>query len=117
MKSASTHLVGCHNFAAFQGAGSDVASSERTIRSIEWEDGRGHDVPLVIRIRGDGFLRHMVRNIVGSLVDIGAGRWPPERMAEILASQDRSEAGVTAPPHGLFLAAVDYEGSQLPTHL
>lgn len=117
MKSASTHLVGCHDFAAFQGAGSDVGSSKRTIWSIEWQDGRGHDVPLVIRIRGDGFLRHMVRNIVGSLVDIGAGRWPPERMVEILASRDRARAGVTAPPQGLFLTTVDYEGSQLPTHL
>jgi tRNA pseudouridine38-40 synthase len=67
-----------------------------------------HDVPLVIRLRADGFLRHMVRNIVGTLVDIGAGRWEPERMTEILASRDRSQAGTTAPAHGLFLVRVEY---------
>src|SRR5690242_352444 len=76
MKKASTYLVGRHDFAAFQGAGSDVDSSERTIRSIEWEGGAAFDVPLVIRFTGDGFLRHMVRNIAGTLVEIGAGRWP-----------------------------------------
>ena len=64
--------------------------------------------PLVMRVEGDGFLRHMVRNIVGTVVEIGAGRWPPPRMAEILASRDRREAGRAAPPCGLFLTAVRY---------
>jgi tRNA pseudouridine38-40 synthase len=108
MKSAAAHLVGAHDFSAFQGAGSDVASSQRTIHTIDWEDGHRHDVPLVIRLRADGFLRHMVRNIVGTLVDIGAGRWEPERITEILASRDRSQAGTTAPAHGLFLVRVEY---------
>ena len=108
MKRAAAHLVGAHDFAAFQGAGSDVASSRRTVHAVEWENGQGHDRPLVIRMRGDGFLRHMVRNIVGTLVEIGVGRWAPERMMEILASRDRSEAGVTAPAHGLFLVRVEY---------
>jgi len=108
MTSAAAHLVGAHDFSAFQGAGSDVVSSERTIHTIDWADGHGHDLPLVIRLRGDGFLRHMVRNIVGTLVDIGAGRWEPERMTEILASRDRSQAGTTAPAHGLFLVRVEY---------
>jgi tRNA pseudouridine38-40 synthase len=108
MKAAAAHLVGTHDFAAFQGAGSDVASSRRTIYGVEWENGRGHDTPLVIRLRGDGFLRHMARNVVGTLVEIGVGRWAPERMMTILASRDRSEAGVTAPAHGLFLVRVEY---------
>jgi tRNA pseudouridine38-40 synthase len=108
MKSAAAHLIGIHDFAAFQGAGSDVVSSERTIHAVEWQNGRGHDEPLVIRLRGDGFLRHMVRNIVGTLVEVGVGRWPPERMFEILASRDRSQAGATAPAHGLFLVGVEY---------
>ena len=110
MKRAAAHLVGAHDFAAFQGAGSDVGSSERTVHAIEWENGCGHDVPLVIRLRGDGFLRHMVRNIAGTLVEIGVGRWAPDRMKDILASRARSQAGTTAPPRGLFLVRVEYGG-------
>jgi tRNA pseudouridine38-40 synthase len=108
MKRASSHLIGMHDFAGFQGAGSDVASSQRTIQAIDWENGRGHDNPLVIRLRGDGFLRHMVRNIVGTLVEIGGGRWMSDRILDILASRDRSQAGTTAPAHGLFLVRVEY---------
>jgi tRNA pseudouridine38-40 synthase len=108
MRNASLQLIGTHDFAGFQGAGSDVSSSQRTIHAIEWENGRGHDTPLVIRLRGDGFLRHMVRNIVGTLVEIGGGRWMPDRVVKILASRDRSQAGTTAPAHGLFLVRVEY---------
>jgi len=61
-----------------------------------------------MRIEGDGFLRHMVRNIVGTLVEVGLGRWPPARAAEILESRDRARAGPTAPPKGLFLVRVLY---------
>ena len=63
---------------------------------------------LVIELTGTGFLRHMVRAIAGTLVEIGRGRWPPAEMAAILASRDRSRAGPTAPPQGLFLVSVDY---------
>ncbi len=108
MKRAAAHLVGTHDFAAFQSR-SDVGSSERTIEAIEWQNGHGPDVPLVIRVKGNGFLRHMMRNIAGTLVEIGVGRWTSNRMAEILASRDRSQAGTTAPPHGLFLVRVEYE--------
>ena len=108
MKSASQSLVGQHDFAAFQAAGSVVSSSVRVIHSIEWVEGQGHAAPLVIRIAGDGFLRHMVRNVVGTLVEVGLGRWPAERVAEILTSGDRARAGSTAPPHGLFLIGVEY---------
>jgi tRNA pseudouridine38-40 synthase len=61
-----------------------------------------------MRIEAQGFLRHMVRNITGTLVEIGAGRWPPSRVADILASRDRTRAGPTAPAHGLFLVRVNY---------
>lgn len=108
MREAAKALVGAHDFAAFQGSGAVVASTERTVRSIVWEDGGGYDLPLVMRIEGDGFLRHMVRNIVGTLVEIGIGRWPVGRAAEILASRDRTRAGPTAPAQGLFLVRVDY---------
>lgn len=108
MREAAATLVGTHDFAAFQGAGSAVATTERTIRAIEWQDGGGYDLPLVIRLEGDGFLRHMVRNIVGTLAEVGFGRWPSSRAAEILASRDRTQAGATAPARGLFLARVLY---------
>jgi tRNA pseudouridine38-40 synthase len=108
MRAASGALVGRHDFAAFQGAGSVVASTERTVRAITWQDGGGYDLPLVIRIDGNGFLRHMVRNVIGTLVEIGSGRWPASRAAEILASRNRTHAGPTAPAHGLFLVRVDY---------
>jgi tRNA pseudouridine38-40 synthase len=61
-----------------------------------------------MRIEGDGFLRHMVRTIAGTLVEIGLGRWPPGEMAAILASRDRARAGTTAPPSGLVLREVLY---------
>ncbi len=97
-----------HDFAAFQGSGSVVASTERTVRALDWTGGGGHDRPLVMRIEGDGFLRHMVRNIAGTLVEIGGGRWRAAEMDRIVAARDRRAAGRTAPPHGLFLARVLY---------
>lgn len=63
---------------------------------------------IVFEITGDGFLRHMVRNIVGTLVEIGRGHRPVEWISQVLASRDRKGAGPTAPPEGLFLVAVDY---------
>ncbi len=108
MREGAAALVGAHDFAAFQGAGSAVATTERVVRAIEWEDGGGYDLPVTVRIAGDGFLRHMVRNIVGTLVDVGLGRWTPARVGAVLASRDRGEAGPTAPPQGLFLVRVRY---------
>jgi len=61
-----------------------------------------------ISVEADGFLRYMVRTIVGALVDIGRGKSSPQEMAEILALKDRRRAGLTAPPHGLFLKEVKY---------
>jgi len=108
MKSASQGLIGQHDFAGFQAAGSVVSSTVRVIHSIDWLEGQGHASPLVLRIAGDGFLRHMVRNIVGTLVEVGLSRWPSDRVADILASGDRARAGPTVPPHGLFLIGVEY---------
>jgi len=108
VREASARLVGTHDFAAFQGARARVVSTKRTVSRIEWEDGGGYDLPLVMRIEGDGFLRYMVRNIVGTLVDVGVGRRPPSHVAEILASRDRTQAGPTAPAQGLYLVRVNY---------
>jgi len=111
MREASQTLVGAHDFAAFQGSGSNVATTDRVIRAIEWQDvitTGACDLPIVMRIEGNGFLRHMVRNIVGTMVEVGAGRWPARRVADALASRDRSQAGPTAPARGLFLVRVLY---------
>jgi tRNA pseudouridine38-40 synthase len=62
-----------------------------------------------ISVEADGFLRYMVRTIVGTLVDVGRGKWSREALAEILLAEDRRKAGLTAPPHGLFLKDVKYE--------
>ncbi|MEO8076782.1 MAG: tRNA pseudouridine(38-40) synthase TruA [Acidobacteriota bacterium] len=108
MREAGKGLVGTHDFAAFQGTRSHSTSTVRTVQAIAWDDGGGYDLPLVMRIEGDGFLRHMVRNIVGTLVEAGAGRALPSSVAAILGSGDRTQAGPTAPAWGLFLVRVLY---------
>jgi tRNA pseudouridine38-40 synthase len=108
MRQASAALVGQHDFAAFRAAGSASHSSVRTIRSLEWADGGGSDCPFVMHVEGDGFLRHMVRSIVGTLVEVGLGRVPVDAVGRILASKSRAQAGPTAPARGLFLAQVQY---------
>ena len=67
------------------------------------------DTLLSYEVSGNGFLRHMVRAIVGTLVDIGRGGRPADSMPSLIASASRAEAGATAPPYGLFLVAVDYD--------
>ena len=106
VREASATLVGTHDFAAFQGTGTSVPSTERTVRRIDWAEQA--DGLRVMEIEGDGFLRHMVRNIAGTLVEIGLGRWPASAMTGILDSRDRGRAGTTAPPQGLFLIEVQY---------
>jgi len=106
---AARCVEGRHDFAAFQSAGTEVATTERTIAAsrITSEDAG----LLAYEITGDGFLRHMVRSIVGTLVEIGRGRRPASWMDEVIASRDRGAAGPTAPAAGLFLMSVDYRGA------
>jgi tRNA pseudouridine38-40 synthase len=110
MKGAARLLDGCHDFAAFQAAGSSVQGTERMV-SASLVGRPDLDGALVTyEISGNGFLRYMVRNIVGTLVEIGRRRRPVEWMGEVLRSKVRASAGPTAPPHGLFLVRVDYLG-------
>jgi tRNA pseudouridine38-40 synthase len=101
-----THLVGEHDFASFQGQGCTAKTTVRTIFRAEL--GELHPPLRFIAISGGGFLRHMVRNVVGTLVDVGKGRYPPERVWELFSLRDRAAAGPTAPAHGLFLWSVMY---------
>lgn len=108
MVRAAGLLAGRHDFAAFQAAGGDVQTSVRRLLVSRLADQPGAPRYLRYEVVGTGFLRHMVRNIVGTLVDIGRHRWPPDEMRAILASRSRQRAGATAPPHGLVLVRVDY---------
>jgi len=107
MRTAMEHLKGEQDFSAFQAAGGNQAHAVRTVMSLglSEKDAEGH---VVFSIEADGFLRHMVRNIVGTLVDVGLGKTSTAGFKDILLSKDRSKAGITAPAQGLFLLEVKY---------
>jgi tRNA pseudouridine38-40 synthase len=108
MAAAAVVLEGRHDFAAFQAAGAETRTTERTVFSSRVS--RGPESPLITcEISGTGFLRHMVRNIAGTLGEVGRGHHPVAWVEEVLASRQRARAGPTAPPEGLFLVRVDYE--------
>ena len=133
MRTAAAAVAGTHDFGAFQSAGSDPSSTVRTMTrsdlftdpapTLSFERTTGHpadgrdrahrsgltDALLVYEVEGDGFLRHMVRALVGTLVEIGRGRRSPGSMAALLAGGTRAQAGPTAPAQGLFLVRVDYD--------
>jgi tRNA pseudouridine38-40 synthase len=106
MRKSAQYLIGTYDFSCFCATGSDVKTRVRTITSIAIE--KGDDGLLEIIIESQGFLKYMVRNIVGTLVDIGWGKRDPEEMKEIIESRDRNIAGATAPACGLFLKEVKY---------
>jgi len=116
MREAARFLAGTHDFSCFRASGCSSKHPVRTIHNIEIAElqsiefiGLQFNVPVVkISITANAFLRHMARNIAGTLVDIGRGRSAPERMEEILESKDRRTAGRTAPACGLFLEKITY---------
>ena len=135
MQQAATHLLGTHDFRCFESHFPNKATSVRTIldtsieRTATWpgwlstpvrhtqitagEFGPtatvGFDDDFVcLEVEADGFLYNMVRAITGSLLRIGLKQWEPDRMVEIIANQDRSQAGHTAPANGLYMVNVDY---------
>ena len=105
LRQAATFLVGHHDFLSFKAADGETATSRRTIFQARWCK---HGPYLLFFIKGNGFLKNMVRIIVGTMVDIGRGKNPPQKMHSIIAARDRSAAGITAPAHGLILRSVDY---------
>ncbi len=110
MQRAARALEGRHDFAAFQSTGGSVKTTTRTIFRAEWRI--GDDDPerqfLVFEIDADGFLRHMVRSIVGTLVETGEGRRDSDSIDRLLSSGERGLAGPTAPALGLILVRVEY---------
>jgi len=105
MSDAAARLTGTHDFKGFASSTEGRKTTVRTVRRCEVaEDG----CEIHVTVEGDGFLYNMVRNIVGTLIEIGRGRWGPDRIDRILASCDRRDAGPTAPPDGLSLLCVYY---------
>ncbi len=109
LNQASRFLLGKQDFKSFQSAGTVVQSTVRTVTRAEWR--QIDEDTLEFTIQGDGFLKQMVRNIVGTLVELNRDEVPPERVREILEYRDRRRAGPTAPPQGLFLYRVNYPES------
>lgn len=111
MRAAAAAWVGTHDFTSFASKGNKRLSNVRTVLRIDvyrvgWE--------VRIDVEGTGFLYNQVRNLVGTLLEMGSGHWPVERAAEILAARDRSQAGPTAPARGLCMQWVKYDIPNLP---
>jgi tRNA pseudouridine38-40 synthase len=120
---AAAHVLGEHDFTSLAAVDKDlthrgsegeeplVSGNVRTIFSSHWAEVEG-DL-LIYRVRGNGFLHHMVRNLVGTMLEIARGQFPPGSMGAILDAKARSAAGPTAPARGLFLHSVEYGGEDL----
>ena len=106
MRSAIADIIGSHDFKSFEGTGSPRSHTTRNILAADLSE--HEDGSLIFKIEADGFLRYMVRNIVGTLVDVGLNKITPAEFKGILESKDRSNASATAPAQGLFLMEVKY---------
>ncbi len=110
MARAGTMLVGKHDFASFQSSGAPRESTVRTVSDLSVERQGDQDRGEIwIEVEANGFLYNMVRAIVGTLTEVGRGAQSEAWCGEVLAARDRSHAGPTAPPQGLFLLFVDYD--------
>ncbi|RZU39564.1 tRNA pseudouridine(38-40) synthase TruA [Edaphobacter modestus] len=122
MQQAAGNVIGTHDFTSFAATDPDLAArggaegeecsslpaGRTAIRTIFASDWNLESELLIYRVTGSGFLHHMVRNLVGTFIDVGRGRTPATSLPAILAARSRSAAGPTAPPQGLFLVTVDY---------
>lgn len=105
MREAITCLEGEHDFSSFRAAGCDAAHSVRTIYRASLSP---MDELIVFTVEATAFLRHMMRNLIGTLVEVGRQQRTPQSFAEVLQSRDRTKAGIKAPARGLFLMEVKY---------
>lgn len=116
MKKAAAYLIGEHDFSSFRASGCSSSHPVRNITditisktgSVEFIALRFNTPVIKISIQANAFLRHMARNIAGTLVDVGSGKYAPEKMREVLEAKDRRAAGRTAPACGLFLEKIEY---------
>lgn len=106
MRKAAKFLIGKHDFSSFRASSCSAENPVRTIKKLTITKKDGF---IKFIIEADAFLHHMVRNIVGTLVEVGMGRLPPDAIKTILHARDRKKAGRTAPPQGLFLVKVIYK--------
>ena len=117
MREAAVMVIGEHDFTSFAASDPDLAqrlhspedeaiSTVRTIFASSWEEVEG--AQLIYRVHGSGFLHHMVRNLVGTFLDVGRGQLAAHEVKKILQTRSRTAAGATAPARGLFLVSVDY---------
>lgn len=106
MQKAAIYLTGQHDFSSFRASGCQASSPVHEVRELRVEQ---HAACIDIFVRADAFLYHMVRNIVGSLVQVGIGKWPPEHMPELLLAKDRTLAAATAPAWGLYFTNAVYD--------
>ncbi len=108
MRAAAAPLLGRHDFSAFRAADCEARHAVRELRRLDVEDDGAGRIEVVAE--ATAFLRHMVRNLAGTLVEVGLGSRAPGSMAALLESRDRTLAGRTAPPQGLLLDEVFYDG-------
>ena len=111
IQQATDHLLGSHDFAAFGQPTDGTPSTVREILLAKWAEDPASEM-LTFTICGTGFLRYMVRSIVGTLVLVGSGKIDVKQFRSILESRDRTRAGPTAPPQGLFLHCVSYDPNE-----
>jgi tRNA pseudouridine38-40 synthase len=113
MREAAALLVGQHDFSAFRSAECQAATPVRTLHALDIE-ACGERIDFLLR--ANAFLHHMVRNIVGTLIYVGKGKFPPSWAREVLQSRDRARAAPTFGPEGLYLDAIEYDARWgLPT--
>ena len=105
MNEAARRFLGEHDFASFRSLGSDETTTLRCVYSSEW---RREGERLIYRVEAGSFLRHMVRTMVATMVEVGRGRLAPEQVTALIHARDRSSAPASAPPQGLFLIEVRY---------
>ena len=110
MRDAARRLLGRHDFVGFATSAERREDTVRTIFRCEVAEAQDE---VHVTVQGDGFLYNMVRNIAGTLIEIGRGRFDPEQIDKVLASRDRRDAGPTAPPDGLYLLCVHYSPAEL----
>lgn len=112
MREAAACLIGEHDFSAFRASGCQARTPVKNLAEL---DIRLHGDMIVFNLTANAFLHHMVRNIVGCLVYVGKGKYPPSWLAEVLAGRDRSKAAPTFAPDGLYLRHISYDAKwELP---